>query len=290
MVRMPAFGLDGPWRDRPGFAQTMEQVTGLAWLTGHVDDQPRIQRGPCDPNGGMHAVVRRAGRARACATAPASGSLVEAPMFEAALNIAAEPIIEWTAYGNLLVARRQPQPVGRAAGRVRDRRRPSGGWRSSVATDEQWAALRRRARPSRPGPTDPALATHAGRRAAHDVLDDDARRVGGRRRPRRGRRRCSSAPGCRRRPRSTTRAARRSTRSSWPAATTRTSTTRSSAMHAHPSLPFRFAGVDRWIRTPGADCSASTTDEILTDCSACSDDEIAALEADGVDRHRPAGL
>ncbi len=34
----------------------MEQVTGLAWLTGHVDDQPRIQRGPCDPNGGMHAV------------------------------------------------------------------------------------------------------------------------------------------------------------------------------------------------------------------------------------------
>src|SRR5262249_12681208 len=24
MVRMPAFGLDGPWRDRVGFAQTME--------------------------------------------------------------------------------------------------------------------------------------------------------------------------------------------------------------------------------------------------------------------------
>ena len=48
----------------PGFAQTMEQATGLAWITGHADDQPRIQRGPCDPNGGMHAVVRRAGRAR----------------------------------------------------------------------------------------------------------------------------------------------------------------------------------------------------------------------------------
>src|SRR5207248_4500294 len=30
MVRMPAFGLTGPWRDRQGFAQTMEQVTGLA--------------------------------------------------------------------------------------------------------------------------------------------------------------------------------------------------------------------------------------------------------------------
>ena len=38
-----------------GFAQTMEQVTGLAWITGHRDDQPRIQQGPSDPNAGMHA-------------------------------------------------------------------------------------------------------------------------------------------------------------------------------------------------------------------------------------------
>ena len=52
---MPAFGLGGPWRDHTGFAQTMEQMSGLAWLTGHVDDQPRIQRGPCDPLAGMHA-------------------------------------------------------------------------------------------------------------------------------------------------------------------------------------------------------------------------------------------
>ena len=32
MVRMPAFGLSGPWRDRTGFAMTMEQVSGMAWL------------------------------------------------------------------------------------------------------------------------------------------------------------------------------------------------------------------------------------------------------------------
>ena len=55
LVRMPAFGLSGPWRDRVGFAQTMEQITGLAWLTGHPHDQPRIQRGPCDPLAGTHA-------------------------------------------------------------------------------------------------------------------------------------------------------------------------------------------------------------------------------------------
>ena len=54
MMRMPAFGLDGPWRERVGFAQTMEQMSGMAWLTGHPDDQPRIMRGPCDPIAGMH--------------------------------------------------------------------------------------------------------------------------------------------------------------------------------------------------------------------------------------------
>lgn len=45
MVRMPAFGLDGPWRDRVGFAQTMEQATGMAWMTGHADGPPVIPRG-----------------------------------------------------------------------------------------------------------------------------------------------------------------------------------------------------------------------------------------------------
>ncbi len=39
-VRMPGFGLDGPWRDRVGFAMTMEQLAGLAWLTGYPDGLP----------------------------------------------------------------------------------------------------------------------------------------------------------------------------------------------------------------------------------------------------------
>ena len=55
LMRMPAFGLSGPWRDHPGFAQTMEQVSGLSWVTGHPGDQPRIPRGPCDPIAAMHA-------------------------------------------------------------------------------------------------------------------------------------------------------------------------------------------------------------------------------------------
>ena len=54
MLRMPAFGLDGPWRDRTGFAMTIEQVSGLAWRTGY-EDKPLVPRGACDPVGGMHA-------------------------------------------------------------------------------------------------------------------------------------------------------------------------------------------------------------------------------------------
>jgi crotonobetainyl-CoA:carnitine CoA-transferase CaiB-like acyl-CoA transferase len=104
MVRMPAFGLDGPWRDRPGFAQTMEQVTGLAWVTGHIDDQPRIQRGPCDPNAGMHAAIATLAALRR-RDKTGEGIFVEVPMVEAALGAPRPP--------------GQPQPAGVPAGRLR---------------------------------------------------------------------------------------------------------------------------------------------------------------------------
>jgi len=88
-VRMPAFGLGGPWRDHTGFAQTMEQLSGLAWLTGHRDDQPRIQRGPCDPLAGMHATLALLVALQE-REATGRGHLVECTMVEGALNVAAE--------------------------------------------------------------------------------------------------------------------------------------------------------------------------------------------------------
>lgn len=54
-VRMPAFGLEGPWRDRTGFAQTIEQSSGLAWVNGFPDGPPIAPRGVCDPLAGIHA-------------------------------------------------------------------------------------------------------------------------------------------------------------------------------------------------------------------------------------------
>ena len=57
MLRLPAFGLSGPWRDRPGFAQTMEQLTGMAWATGYEGGPPIIAGGVVDPMVGAHAAL-----------------------------------------------------------------------------------------------------------------------------------------------------------------------------------------------------------------------------------------
>ena len=172
LVRMPAFGLDGPWRDRTGFAQTMEQATGMAWLTGFPDGPPVIPRGPCDPIAGLHAAVAtlaaieerdRSGR----------GQFVEVPMVEAALNVAAESVIERSAYGTLLARDGNrspgaaPQGVYRCAGEEN--------WLAlSVVTDEHWQALRH-AMDDPAWAGDRALDSSAGRRLHHDLID---RRLG----------------------------------------------------------------------------------------------------------------
>jgi crotonobetainyl-CoA:carnitine CoA-transferase CaiB-like acyl-CoA transferase len=139
MVRMPAFGLDGPWRDRTGFAQTMEAVSGLAWRTGFEDDLPTLVLGACDPLAGAHGAfaVILALRARGMA---GGGTLVESVMVESALNIAAEAIVEYGAGGPILgrLGNRGPDaaPQGVYPGLERDT------WVAiAVESDAQWDAL-----------------------------------------------------------------------------------------------------------------------------------------------------
>lgn len=177
-VRMPAFGLDGPWREHVGFAQTMEQMSGMAWLTGHADDQPRIQRGPCDPLAGMHAafalLVAMVERERS-----GRGHFIECAMVEGALNIAAEQVAEYTAYGNLMERQGNRSPEAAPQGLY-----PCSGhhvsenpqWLAlSVASEEQWLALVEWL-----GRPDWATRTGAdllSRRSEHARLDEALRRV-----------------------------------------------------------------------------------------------------------------
>ncbi len=140
MVRMPAFGLTGPWRDRPGMAQTMEQLSGLANSTGYPDGPPINPRGPCDAIAGLHAcfatLVALHHRDRT-----GEGQLLESVMVEAALNVAADQTIEHSAYGELIMrtgnrgAFAAPQNLYACAGDDR--------WLAlAVETDAQWEALR----------------------------------------------------------------------------------------------------------------------------------------------------
>jgi crotonobetainyl-CoA:carnitine CoA-transferase CaiB-like acyl-CoA transferase len=174
LLRMPGFGLDGPWRDNPAFAYVIEAASGVSWLTGYPDRNPYEPYSVGDPNAGVHALNalllalefrRRTGR----------GTLIEASMVDAALNIAAEQVIEYSAYGALLQRAGNrgptaaPQNLYRTADIDEFGRLDS--WIAvAVANDEQWAGLcEALGRPS--WAMDSALSDAAGRRAQHDLID-----------------------------------------------------------------------------------------------------------------------
>ena len=145
MVRMPGFGLDGPWRDNPAFAYVIEDASGISWLTGYPDRNPYEPYSVGDPNAGVHALNalllalehrRRTGE----------GVLVEAAMVDAALNVAAEQVIEYSAYGALLQRDGNRGPTAAPQNLYRTTEIDEFGradcWVAiAVATDEQWVGL-----------------------------------------------------------------------------------------------------------------------------------------------------
>ena len=104
VVRMPAFGLTGPWRDRVGFAPTMEQIAGLAWVTGLPDGLPVAPRGACDPLAGAHAAFTTLA-ALEFADRTGRGQLVEVPMIETVLNVTAVQTMEFEVFGSVMKRR-----------------------------------------------------------------------------------------------------------------------------------------------------------------------------------------
>ena len=174
LVRMPGFGLDGPWRDNPAFAFVIEDAAGLTWLTGHPDESPISPYCVGDSNAGTHALSalllalehrRRTGE----------GVVIDASMVDAALNVAAEQIVEHSAYGALLGRdgnrgpTAAPQNLYLCADIDDDGERDA--WVAiAVATDDQWVALRD-ALGQPAWAMDPALVTATGRRHSHDAID-----------------------------------------------------------------------------------------------------------------------
>jgi crotonobetainyl-CoA:carnitine CoA-transferase CaiB-like acyl-CoA transferase len=174
MVRMPGFGLDGPWRDGAAFAFVIEDASGLTWLTGHPDLLPYEPYCIGDPNAGLHAVYGLM-LALAHRDRTGEGGLVEVAMVDAALNISAEQPIEFSAYGALLGRAGNRGPLASPqnlyqAGGPGDPSRDECWVAVAVATDEQWLSLR--AVLGEPAwAMDPALDAAAGRRGQQDMID-----------------------------------------------------------------------------------------------------------------------
>jgi crotonobetainyl-CoA:carnitine CoA-transferase CaiB-like acyl-CoA transferase len=167
VARMPAFGLDGPWRERVGFAPTMEQIAGLAWVTGLPEAPPVTPRGACDPLAGVHAAFAVLA-ALNFAERTRSGQLVELPMLETVLNATAIQAIESEVFGITLSRRGNRgqseliQNLYRCAG--------DDDWIAvTVRDDQQWRALVDLM--GRPAWCDAGLSTVGGRRERADDID-----------------------------------------------------------------------------------------------------------------------
>ncbi len=100
LVRMPGFGLEGPWRDYVGWALNIEQASGMAAVTGYGDGPPCSLQGPADPIVGVHAGVallaalehrRRSGE----------GQQIEVAQIEVGACVTAEPVIEYSMNGSI---------------------------------------------------------------------------------------------------------------------------------------------------------------------------------------------
>jgi crotonobetainyl-CoA:carnitine CoA-transferase CaiB-like acyl-CoA transferase len=281
--RMPAYGLTGPWRDRPAFAQTIEPMSTMASITGYPDARPLSKGGLPDPVSGTHgawaALVALAEQRRRN-----SGVFVESVMVEAALNATAQPLLEFATYGNVIgrtgnrSSHAAPQGVYAGVG-------PDQWLAISVIDDDQWRSLV--AVVNDPRLQDHSLARADARRKRHDEIDEVLAEWAATRDPRD--------------------AAEELGEHGVPAA--ECWDPRLLADHPHlrerglyapvthsvlgsyeaPGLPYRFDDVDQWVHT-AAPAFGEHNCEVLTDVLGLSDEVISALSTAGVIATRPRGL
>jgi len=100
MVRMPGFGLEGPWRDYVGWALNIEQLAGMSAVTGYPDGPPCNLQGPADPIAGVHAGVALLA-ALDHRDRTGEGQLIEVAQIEVGAAITAEPVIEYSLNGTV---------------------------------------------------------------------------------------------------------------------------------------------------------------------------------------------
>lgn len=168
MLSMPAFGLEGPWRDARAYGSTLEHASGLPTVSGAPDWPPTTnQLAYGDPIGGLNAAAallvallhrRRTGE----------GQQIDLSQVECLFPLAAPWIIATSATGTPgpRLGNRHPTQVPHGAFPCAGE-----GWLVAAAQDDAaWPALARVI--GRPDlAAEPALATAQGRRAREAELE-----------------------------------------------------------------------------------------------------------------------
>ncbi|MFM8303328.1 MAG: CoA transferase, partial [Actinomycetota bacterium] len=97
MLRMPGFGLEGPWRDYVGWAMGIEQASGMAQVTGYPE-VPMHPGGFADPMIAMHAAVA-VQAALDHRERTGEGQMIEVAQLETACCLTADQPMDFTGNG-----------------------------------------------------------------------------------------------------------------------------------------------------------------------------------------------
>jgi len=167
VLRLPGFGLEGPWRDYVGWGNAFEQVAGMCWVTGFPDGPPLNPGGYIDPTVGMHAGVALLA-ALEHRERTGEGQLIEVAQIEVGACLTAEQVIAHSTNGTV------PSRQGNRSSRFA----PQGVYGCedgrnialSVRDDAEWASLvETMGHPD--GADDADLRLTGGRHRRHDDID-----------------------------------------------------------------------------------------------------------------------
>ena len=139
VLRLPAWGSTGSWRDVPGFTYSADAACGLSDLTGYADGPPTLTGTTIDPLAAdTSTFVALAALRRQLLTGRGAG--IEVPLCDVAIQLTASAVVTSSRTG-VPVSRsgnESPGVVPQGLYRTRD-----DAWVAIAVTgDDQWSALR----------------------------------------------------------------------------------------------------------------------------------------------------
>ena len=101
VLRVTAFGQDGPYRERAGFGTLAEAMTGIASVTGYEDTPPLLPSYPLADvtTGYLGAAAVNAALVRAARTG--RGEIIDCAIYEAAIKLVEHQIMEFDRAGTV---------------------------------------------------------------------------------------------------------------------------------------------------------------------------------------------